>query len=170
MKTYRSARVAAAAGITGLLLTFSAATIHADPMTVSANVAASCALGTVAPMTFTPPTENTSTTIEYQCTLDTGAQIEVDLGSLEFPVASGQRNMDDDTTSTVLLPYNLWQDAGFNTPWGSRAAGDGFGVTGTGMDDFDSVTVYATVPANAYDLLLPDNYQDSVDVTISINP
>jgi len=105
------------------------------------------------------------TAVEAQCVLDYAYEIQLDYGF--------NNNTSDPTVrqvagndSSVLIDYQLYQDAARTVLWGETADGTGFAATGTG--NVESYPIYGTlnqVAANP-----PDTYTDLVTASIVYAP
>ncbi len=149
----------------------SLSTAQADPMQVRATVSAACLLGTITDVDFLTLTPGTSGdgaatgAIEWRCTTDTNAEILIDDGQ------RNNRTMIGDGPNTETMSYDLYTDNGYTDRWGG-VAGEGVGVTGTGMAiaNIDTEIVYAQVLEADYVDLEPASYTDVVEVTINLTP
>lgn len=71
--------------------------------------------------------------------------------------------------NTDTLTYQLYSNAGLSTVWGNNgvtASATGNGVAGTGNGTAQSIGVWAKVTAAAPALVTPDNYSDTVTVSV----
>ena len=166
MKKYISlAAVAAAAlalGVSGAYATPNPAT---GTLSVTASLPKSCAVAASA-LNFgdiegviTADKPGTGA-ISVTCTKDTSY-------SIDFTSGSGtQRTLSGAGGTHPVLPYNLWQDATFNTLWGTDLTGGTAksGLVGTGSAQ--SIPVYGKIPANA-DATPDDNYTDAVAISVA---
>lgn len=68
--------------------------------------------------------------------------------------------------NTDKVPYQLYQNAGYSTPWGNTATASsaGNGIAGTGTGAVQSHTVYMRAPSADY---RPDSYSDTVTVNVN---
>jgi len=139
---------------------------QSDPLNVTANVLATCELGTFADVAFgdlTPGAgvdEPATGTIEWRCSNNASADIAIDNGD------NGNRTMTGPTLGD-LLPYQLYTDSPGGNVWSDT--GTDVTVTGTGMASFTSVSVFGQIAAGAYDDVEFGAYSDTVEVTITIN-
>ncbi|MFM1816692.1 MAG: hypothetical protein RLZ98_3387 [Pseudomonadota bacterium] len=132
---------------------------------VTATIIASCsisatdlAFGNYDPLSLTPTDQ--TTTIAVTCT--NGAPYTVTLnGGLSGNVAA--RTMDDDTTGTSFLNYNLFTDAPGGTVWGDTGPA---GVAGTGTGSNQNITVHGRIPAGQTTPVM-DSYTDTIQATIT---
>lgn len=153
-----------ATALLGLLATLPFATIHADPMNVTATVLEGCELGTITDTAFGPLTPGSGIdvsatgTIEWRCTSGTSADITIDDGSL------GTRTMGGPGT----VKYELYREVAHTNKWGD-AVGEEVTVAGVGMTSFSTETVYGEVLHVDYVDSLVGAYSDIVTVLITIN-
>ncbi len=154
-----------ATALLGLLLALPFATIHADPMNVTATVLEVCELGTITDTAFgalTPGGGDASATgtIQWRCTDGSTADITIDQGS------NGDRTMNGPGADVVA--YELYKELAHTNVWGATALLD-LGVTGVGMTSFTTETVYGEVLHVDYVDALVGAYSDIVTVLINVN-
>jgi spore coat protein U-like protein len=129
---------------------------------VTASVAATCSV-TASTLSFLTVTAlnivNANATVHVTCT--TGATYEVALDP-GLHVVSNQRNLVVAGGAT-LLPYNLYQDAGYSIPWGDTLEVNTKEGTGTG--GAQALTVYGQIPSQA--TVTTGVYTDTVTVTVT---
>ncbi len=108
----------------------------------------------VVPDLSTPRTQNAS--IQLRCPTGTAWQVTLDDGAnatgTTRRMAAGARR----------IRYELFQDAPLQTRWGNTPAS---GVSGTGNNTLQSLTVYGQVPVQAD--ALPGSYSDTITVTLT---
>ncbi len=110
-------------------------------MTVSATVIADCTIAT-APIAFGSydPLNSSDTTangsVSVTCTNGAPITIELDNGQNSSHAGSQTRAMTDG--SSHYLTYDVFQDAGHSTEWGSVAASHAVSTNGTGAADAHS--------------------------------
>jgi len=152
-----------ATALLGLLATLPFATIHADPMNVTATVLQGCELGTITDTAFGPLTPGSGLdvsatgTIQWRCTSGTTADITIDDGLL------GTRTMGGPGT----VKYELYKEVAHTNKWGD-AAGEEVAVTGVGMTSFSTETVFGEVLHVDYVDSSVGVYSDTVTVLINI--
>jgi spore coat protein U-like protein len=102
---------------------------------------------------------NANATINVTCT--TGATYEV---GLDYGVnfVSTQRKLIK-TAGVAVIPYNLYQDAGYTIPWGNSLEVDTKEGTGTGSAV--PWTVYGQIPSQG--TVTTGVYTDTVTVTVT---
>jgi len=154
-----------ATALLGLLLALPFATVHADPMNVTATVVAACQLGTFTDTAFGPLTPGGGDTaatgsIDWRCTDGTTADITIDQGS------NGDRTMNG--PGADVIAYELYKEVGHTNVWGATALLD-LGVTGVGMTSFTTETVFGEVLAADYIDAEVGPYSDIVTVIITVN-
>ncbi len=154
-----------ATALLGLLLALPFATVHADPMNVTATVVAACQLGTFTDTAFGPLTPGGGDTaatgsIDWRCTDGTTADITIDQGS------NGDRTMNG--PGADVIAYELYKEVGHTNVWGATALLD-LGVTGVGMTSFTTETVFGEVLAADYIDAEVGAYSDIVTVIITVN-
>lgn len=152
-----------ATALLGLLATLPFATIHADPMNVTATVLQGCELGAITDTAFGPLTPGSGLdvsatgTIQWRCTAGTTADITIDDGLL------GTRTMGGPGT----VKYELYKEVAHTNKWGD-AAGEEVAVTGVGMTSFSTETVFGEVLHVDYVDSSVGVYSDTVTVLINI--
>jgi len=137
-----------------------------DPATatiaVTASVDPACSV-TASTLSFltVPATTivNANATIKVTCTLGATYEVGLDYG-LNF--ASTQRNLIK-TGGATLLPYNLYHDAGYSTPWGNNLEVDTY--EGTGNGSAQPLTVYGQIPSQVS--VTTGVYTDTVTVSVT---
>ncbi len=154
-----------ATALLGLLLALPFATIHADPMNVTATVLEACQLGTITDTAFgglTPGGGDAAATgtIDWRCTDGTSADITIDDGG------NGDRTMDG--PGVDVIAYELYKEVAHTNKWGN-AAGEEVVVAGVGMTSFSNETVYGEVLAADYVDAEVGAYSDIVTVLITVN-
>ncbi len=155
-----------ATALLGLLLALPFATIHADPMNVTATVLQGCELGTITDTAFGGLTPGSGLdvpatgTIQWRCTDGTTADITIDQGS------NGDRTMNGPGADVVA--YELYKELAHTNVWGATALLD-LGVTGVGMTSFTTETVFGEVLHLDYVDALVGAYSDIVTVLINVN-
>ncbi len=153
-----------ATALLSLLLALPFATIHADPMNVTATVLQGCELGTITDTAFGSLTPGSGLdvpatgTIQWRCTSGTSADITIDDGLL------GTRTMAGPGT----VNYELYKEVAHTNKWGDLA-GEEVVVTGVGMTSFTTETVYGEVLHVDYVDALVGAYSDIVTVLITVN-
>ncbi len=152
-----------ATALLGLLATFPFATIHADPMNVTATVLEGCELGTITDTAFGPltpgdPDVSATGAIEWRCTDGTTADIAIDDGG------NGDRTMDGPGADKIA--YELYKEVAHSNRWGG--VGEEVGVVGVGMTSFTTETVFGEVLAADYIDAEVGAYSDVVTVTITL--
>jgi spore coat protein U-like protein len=129
---------------------------------VTASVDPSCSV-TASTLSFltVPATTivNANATVNVTCT--TGATYEVGMDPGLHAVSS-QRNLKI-TGGATLLPYNLYQDAGYSIPWGNNLEVDTQEGTGTGSAQ--PWTVYGQIPSQS--TVTTGVYTDTVTVYVT---
>jgi spore coat protein U-like protein len=137
-----------------------------SPLTVSATVPGDCSVSTAAVAfgNYTGAAQVTANgTITVNCTADQAYSVELNAGG----GGGASRQMTKTGDATKHLPYELYQDAAFATPWGGPAYTVGgavasTGLAGTGADQ--AFTVYGRIlsgqPTSQGD------FTDSVTVTV----
>lgn len=157
---------AAIAGAAGLLVARTAAATATATIAVSATVSAMCTIS-ANPLAFgpyDPVVANASTNLDQAgslsvaCTKGTSAPISLNLGTH----ASGTtRRMQNGTTATEFLTYEIYTTAGRTVVWNTANT-----VTYTAASKAAAtVNVYGRVPSNQ-DVAI-GNYTDSVTATIT---
>ncbi len=155
-----------ATALLSLLLALPFATIHADPMNVTATVLQGCELGTITDTAFgglTPGSGldvSATGTIDWRCTDGTSADITIDDGG------NGDRTMDG--PGADVIAYELYKEVAHTNKWGN-AAGEEVVVAGVGMTSFSNETVYGEVLAADYVDAEVGAYSDIVTVLITVN-
>ncbi len=140
--------------------------LQADPMNITATVLQVCELGTITDVAFgnllpgSGVDASTFSTVQWRCSAGTNADISIDEGG------NGNRTMNGPGVDTVA--YDLYQDAGLTTRWGSIPA-EVSNVNGAGMAAFNSATVYGEALHADYVDAQQGAYSDIVDVLITIN-
>jgi len=152
-----------ATALLGLLAILPFATIHADPMTVTATVLEVCELGTITDTAFGPltpgdPDVSATGAIEWRCTDGTTADIAIDDGG------NGDRTMDGPGADKIA--YELYKEVAHSNRWGG--VGEEVGVVGVGMTSFTTETVFGEVLAADYIDAEVGAYSDVVTVTITL--
>lgn len=133
---------------------------------VSATVAASCLVSAtnVAFGTITPAATGTATatgTITSTCTKTTPYNLEISAGNSNSVAARTMAGATGGNTNT--LAYNVYTSNTYATPWGVTVGTNTVALTGTGVAQ--TSTVYGQLSLNQY--LTPDNYSDSLTVTLA---
>jgi spore coat protein U-like protein len=150
----------------------SLAATQTSTLNVTATITNVCAISTtngVAFGAYDPVTANATTpltatgTLSVTCTSGaTEPVITLGVGNnanVAGSAAAPQRQM---ISAGSLLPYFLYQDAGFSVVWGNTA-GSGEGYTGTGTAS--TLTVYGSIPAGQN--VPAGSYADSVVATVT---
>lgn len=138
----------------------------AADVTVSASVVNSCTL-TGAAISFGAYVLAQSTAsdaqddISYDCGAGRNITLELDFGLT--PNGTTNRNMKG-ATLLEPLPYNLYQDSGRSTVWGTGASGVTVTSTTAGVID---VPVFGRI--DALQTASPDTYSDTVTFNVTIN-
>jgi spore coat protein U-like protein len=161
----------AAALVAGMLSTASADT-RTSTVDVTTTVAASCSIS-AATLTFAaydPINANASTPddatghILIRCTKGAGG-ITIDLGTGSHN-GGNQRQMVHATSSSVLLPYEVYKESTRAVVWGTGDSGAvlaGPALDGTGADV--SVTMFGRIPSGQLQAIA-GSYSDSIISTI----
>lgn len=133
---------------------------------VSAVIVDSCTLavnplafGTYAQLALTG-----TTIVTTNCTLGGMTTLSASNGS--HVTGSFQRNMSNstNTSSSTVLPYNLYTDSARSVVWGDGTNSTAtISLTGTG--NTVNTTIYGNIPASS--VLVPGTYNDSVVVTLT---
>ena len=135
----------------------------ASASTAVATVVPQCNIVSTSPVSFTAGllTSNTTAigTVTVQCTAGASYTVALDNG-LNY---SGSRRVAN-AAQTVFVPYQLYQDSGFSTPWGATPGVNTEANTGTGLNQ--SLSVYGLIPAQAT-TPAPGLYSDTVVVTVT---
>ncbi len=136
---------------------------------VTASVIAACLLSS-SPLAFGnyDPTAASatagSTTVAATCTLSDPYTIALNNGNgsgANYSSGSAGRKMTI-TSGTATLGYNLYQDSGYTTVWGTTGSAL---YSGTGTGAAQSVTVYGRIPAQQ--VVGVGSYSDTISATIS---
>ena len=151
--------------IASLPLAASAANPDTTQMTIQARVPAVCRVENATTLDF-GDVDNAfgadtdgSATVDWRCTRNTSANIEIDGGT------SGTREMSSAATGTPLA-YELYQNSARDQRWGS--ASEAVSVNGTGMNNAQPLTVYGRVEYADAEAADPSNdYSDTVTISIS---
>lgn len=128
-----------------------------------ATVAPQCNIVSTSPVSFIAGLLTSATTaigaVNVQCTAGASYTVALDNG-MNF---SGTRRVAN-AANTVFVPYQLYQDSGFSTPWGANQGVNTEAKTGTGLTQ--SLSVYGMIPAQAT-TPAPGSYSDTVVVTVT---
>lgn len=139
-------------------------------MTITSACAVTTAPGTInlgtAVASTTAVTNNSST--QFGVTCSKGTPFYVGLAPSNANTA-GAGVMSGTGSNTDKVPYTLYQDSAFKTPWGNTATstsvGNGESGTGLGMgSESPKFTVYAQAVNSNF---TPDNYTDTVTVNVN---
>lgn len=121
------------------------------------------------PMTFnavqgsaTGPVASTSS-LTVICTASTGYNIGLNAGTVPNSTETNRLLAGTITGNTTTIPFGLYQDAAYATPWGNTQGSNTLGDTGTGLlktyTVYGQATLAATMPA-------PDVYTSTVTATV----
>lgn len=140
--------------------------MYSEPMNVTATVENSCQIGTITDVDFGTVSGLFPANVD-----DSDGEITITCTPTSVYLLAIDAGQNDDATSRRMadgaefIRYNLFQDAGFSTPWGDGTA---FGdpLTGTGDGNLDTYPVYARIPAGQTPVS-PGGYADIVNVTFS---
>jgi spore coat protein U-like protein len=170
MKSFNKFKTLALSAATASVLLSAIAPAQAQASTstatiaVSASVLSSCgvtalplAFGTYSPTQATNTTA--STTIAVTCTNGTPYNIGMGLGSGSGATVSARKM----TAGSNTLTYNLYQDSGYSTQWGTTIGTNT--QTGTGSGLAQTITVYGSI--TALQSVPAGSYTDSITVTLT---
>jgi spore coat protein U-like protein len=147
----------------GVLLSSAALASQSAPMTVQANVVATCELSSVPLIDFgnlDPTIDNvTQGDITWKCTNGFDTVIKLDGGGSTNILA---RTM----TGAGTLPYQLYTDAARTQVFGDDVDGVSAAVSGVGYATAGNVTVYGRVLQADAATAVAGAYSDTVNVTI----
>jgi spore coat protein U-like protein len=159
--TRTAVALAVAGALAGTSVAVQAATATGT-LPVTAQVAPVCEIVSTAAVAFgtlNPTIDNDTTgTINWQCTVGTSAEITLDGG------INGTRLMDDGGANT--LAYELYTDVAGGTVW-LNTVGGGVTVAGIGYTGGSPLTVFGRVTQAAAAAAVNASYTDSVTVTIT---
>ena len=121
------------------------------------------------PMTFnavqgsaTGPVASTSS-LTVVCTASTGYNIGLNAGTVPNSTETNRLLAGTLTGNTTTIPFGLFQDAGYATPWGNTQGSNTLSDSGTGVVKtytvYGQATLSATMPA-------PDVYSSTVTATV----
>ncbi|VVE61604.1 Spore coat U domain-containing protein [Pandoraea captiosa] len=121
------------------------------------------------PMTFnavqgsaTGPVASTSS-LTVVCTASTGYNIGLNAGTVPNSTETNRLLAGTLTGNTTTIPFGLFQDASYATPWGNTQGSNTLGDSGTGVVKtytvYGQATLSATMPA-------PDVYSSTVTATV----
>lgn len=133
--------------------------------TVTAGATSNIALGTV-DATVAVGTSGTNT-IAVACSNKTAYNVA--LQSANNASNAGLGTLKGTGTNTDTLTYQLYSNAGLTNVWGNNgvtATATGNGVAGTGSGTTQSIGVWAKVTAATPTFVTPDNYSDTVTVSV----
>ena len=157
--------------LTGAMFASSAhaATTVNGNLSVTANVAAACAVTASTAVAFGPydPLATGATngpgTVTVRCTKGTSADIGLNPGAnaTSTSCTALTRRM---TNGTDFLPYALYSDSGRATVWGCDTTNDVTRVSTSSLTGF-AFDVYGQIPAGAD--VGPGNYTDTVSVIVN---
>jgi spore coat protein U-like protein len=138
-------KLASVLAVVALSQNVQAQTVSAN-MTVSANVQATCSIGTITALNFgdyfpLSGDKTGSTTVSVTC--GNGVPYEIGMGGA---ASGGLRDMAG--PSAAILRYELFKDAGLSQTWGSATTFTLGGLTGNGSAQ--DYTVYGRVPDSAF--------------------
>lgn len=138
------------------------------PFTATATVLPQCGSYLVSDMDFGNATGRIATPINQTaqltltCVRRTPFNVALDNGEN----ASGStRRMRNASSSTALIPYELYRDAARTLRWGNTVGSDT--VPGTGTGTAQQITIYGRAPATSGALPVAGSYSDRVTVTIT---
>jgi spore coat protein U-like protein len=143
-----------------------AATTVTNTFNVTMTITAQCMVTNPTTMAFASTgllsaAVNQTSSFNVTCTNTTPYNIGLDAGA---NASSGQRRMKGGSTGTEYISYNLYQDAGYATPWGNVIGTSTKSATGTGSTQ--AYTVYGQVPAQATPSPAA-NYTDMVTINVT---
>ncbi|MDR3397006.1 MAG: spore coat U domain-containing protein [Pandoraea sp.] len=121
------------------------------------------------PMTFnavqgsaTGPVQSTST-VTVICTASTGYNIGLNAGTVANSTETNRLLAGTLTGNTTTIPFGLFQDSGYGTPWGNTQGTNTLNDSGSGVlktyTVYGQATLSATMPA-------PDIYTSTVTATV----
>ena len=113
--------------------------------------------------TDAPPNEATPGTITVNCSKNTPYTIGLRPSSANGGDDNGNGKMSS-TTSSDLVPYKLYQDAGRTTLWGNVSGNVLSGTRASGDPVAKTYQVYGKVPSVDF---TPASYEDTVAVTLT---
>ncbi|VVD92452.1 Spore coat U domain-containing protein [Pandoraea eparura] len=137
-------------------------------MRVQLTILPGCTIATT-PMTFnavqgsaTGPVASTSS-LSVACTATTGYNIGLNAGTVPNSTETERLLAGALSGNTTTIPFGLYQDAGYATPWGNTQGANTLSDLGTGAVKVHTVygqaTLSATMPA-------PDVYSSTVTATV----
>lgn len=137
--------------------------------TIRLTAQSSCQFGTINPVsfiTYASATLQTTGSIQVSCTSGTAYTISLNAGSIAGATITN-RLLQRPNGGT--LGYQLFSDASYTTNWGNSAGTNWVTGTGTGIDNWRTVTVYAQMPGGEAFFANQNggNYNDSVTVTLA---
>ena len=138
-----------------------------EDFTVSITIVATCDVVTSNPLNFgnsiglLNSNIDATATFSVQCTNGTPYEIELNAGSnAATPLDTTTRRMEN---GGVYVSYNLYQNSGRTTQWGTQAEG-AESTGGTGNGSAQSYTVYGRVPAQTTPA--PGVYDDVIQIAV----
>ncbi|MCA0403672.1 MAG: spore coat U domain-containing protein [Proteobacteria bacterium] len=135
---------------------------------VTATVAAACTV-TATPLafgTFVPANATNldqTNTISVTCTNGTTYAVGLNAGTSSGATVT-TRKMTGTTSTSNLLPYELYSNTGRTTNWGNTPGTD-TPAASTGTGAVQTLTVYGRIPTNT--TAVPDSYSDTITVTVT---
>ena len=137
-------------------------------MRVQLTILPGCTIATT-PMTFnavqgsaTGPVASTSS-LTVTCTASTGYNIGLNAGTVPSSTETNRLLAGTLTGNTTTIPFGLYQDSGYATPWGNTQGTNTLSDLGTGVVKtytvYGQATLSATMPA-------PDVYSSTVTATV----
>lgn len=139
-------------------------------LNITATVATNCTLtahplafGIYDPLTFNATTPlDASTTIDLNCSYTTAAVVAMDQGLTKAGGSTATVPLRQMASGANRLRYDIYQDAGRTTAWGTGGATD-VNYTGTGLAD--TMSVYGRIGAGQSKPF--GSYTDTVVITIT---
>lgn len=132
-----------------------------DNLIVQATVNGDCSV-TGATLNFgayTGAEKDIAVPISFNCTAPSNVSIALNGGTVGDPTGRKMFNI----ANSDSIDYNLFQDAGRNTPWGIIPGNDQVFTNTTG----GTPSVFGRIPAGQAPL--PDTYSDTVVITLTTN-
>ncbi len=108
-------------------------------------------------------------TFYVMCNQNIPYSVDLSTGGNPGPGFSTRNLWNGGSGGDVLIAYNLFQDPGFTTVWGSGMVGAGGSAeTAVGDGNPDPFTIFGDVPVGAITTTTPaGTYQDKVVITVS---